>query len=797
MLTAGALGVAAFAVPNAQAASFNVTNLNDGGAGSLRDAISQANATAGADVITFQSGLTGTIALTTGQLDIRDSLDIQGPGAAALAVSGSNASRVFYLYSNSALLDISISGLTIRDGAASVGAGIADFNENLTLDGVTLQNNVATGDGGGLMMDGFDFSFTIRNTTITGNTASGDGGGIYIEDTNDDGVPNLIEDSIISGNQARRGGGIYLYDPDSPITIDRTTISDNTANQTGGGLHLQDTDTDGTFTITNSTISGNSAATGGGVYFYEPDNPVLLLNTTISGNEAASGNGGGVYFYNLYDTSLQFVTVVSNQANGSGGGLHVEQGTADLTNSIVADNTAVIDSDLGGPGDLDTTSSLIEVASASMNDNGDNLTGVDPQLGPLADNGGPTETHLPDPGSPVIDAANLGLTPGVTADQRGTTRPAGTAADMGAVELSGGTIAFSSATYSVDEDDGTVTLTVTRTGDTDPATVDYATAGGSATSGSDFTPDSGTLTFAAGQTSQSIILGILDDAATEGPETFTVTLSNPSAATLGAPSEATVTVADVENGTIQFSSATYSVNENGGSLTVTVVRTGGSDGTVTVNYATSNGTANAGSDYTATTGTLTFLPGDTSETFNVPILPDAVVEGDETFNLTLTTPTGGAVIGSPATAVATIVDAPVAAIAAVPIFDNFGRFFALVGSALAGLYMMTRKRLFGLFLALLFIAAATPSLFAAPAQQRHVKEEKAEKVRGTIASVTTTEAGTIIALKDGRSITLAKSTVVRDARGNAKQRVAVTALRAEQNVIIRTTRQGNVVKIVP
>ena len=110
-------------------------------------------------------------------------------------------------------------------------------------------------------------------------------------------------------------------------------------------------------------------------------------------------------------------------------------------------------------------------------------------------------------------------------------------------------------------------------------------------------------------------------------------------------------------GSFQFSLSTYSVNENGGSVTITVTRTGGSNGAVGVSYATSNGTATAGSDYTSTSGTLSWADGDTSsKTFSIPILDDSAYETDETVNLTLSSPTGGATLGSPSTAVLTIID---------------------------------------------------------------------------------------------------------------------------------------------
>jgi hypothetical protein len=109
-------------------------------------------------------------------------------------------------------------------------------------------------------------------------------------------------------------------------------------------------------------------------------------------------------------------------------------------------------------------------------------------------------------------------------------------------------------------------------------------------------------------------------------------------------------------GTLQLSSASYSVGENQGVATITVTRTGGSDGAVAVNYAASNGTATAGNDYTAASGTLTFADGETSKTFTVPIIDDSTVEANETVNLALSDPTGGATLGSLVLAKLTIVD---------------------------------------------------------------------------------------------------------------------------------------------
>src|SRR5262249_17482611 len=159
---------------------------------------------------------------------------------------------------------------------------------------------------------------------------------------------------------------------------------------------------------------------------------------------------------------------------------------------------------------------------------------------------------------------------------------------------------------------------------------DYATSNGTATAGSDYTAASGTLNFAAGETSKTFTVPILDDAAVETPETGNLVLSNPTGgASRGNVAAATLTINSddvAQSGSLQFRAASYSASETQGTATITVTRTGGSDGAVSVNYATSDGTARAGSDYTAATGTLNFAAGETSKTFTIPVLDDSEVE---------------------------------------------------------------------------------------------------------------------------------------------------------------------------
>ncbi|RLJ21373.1 hypothetical protein DJ030_04440 [bacterium endosymbiont of Escarpia laminata] len=219
---------------------------------------------------------------------------------------------------------------------------------------------------------------------------------------------------------------------------------------------------------------------------------------------------------------------------------------------------------------------------------------------------------------------------------------------------SAGTLALSTATETVAENAaGGITLTVSRTGGTDgPVSVDYATANGTAASPGDYTAVSGTLTFLDGETSQTIPLTLTNDTTWEPSEDFTVTLSNPVAASLGTQTSTTVTITDDDTrnaGTLALSSATATLSESGPAITLTVDRTGGLDGTVTVDYATTDGTATAPGDYTALSGTLTFLNGELSKTLTLTPTSDTTWEPSETFTLTLSSPVDAALGLSAAT----------------------------------------------------------------------------------------------------------------------------------------------------
>jgi hypothetical protein len=229
------------------------------------------------------------------------------------------------------------------------------------------------------------------------------------------------------------------------------------------------------------------------------------------------------------------------------------------------------------------------------------------------------------------------------------------------------TLAFSAATYSVSEATGTATITVNRTGRSGgPVRIRAVASAGTATATTDYTPTDVTLEWRNGDlTPKTFNIPIVNDGLAEGAETVNLTLSkNWCLGDVGTQSTAVLTINDgaapppppPSNGTLQLSAATYSAAEGAGNATITVTRTGGSAGAVSARLATTNGTA-AAADYTATDTIVSFADGDTTaKTVSVPILQDTTDEPDETVNLTLSTPTGGATLGAQTTAVLTITD---------------------------------------------------------------------------------------------------------------------------------------------
>jgi hypothetical protein len=417
----------------AYATTITVTNTDDSGPGSLRQALSVAN-----DGDTINFAVTGTITLTSAELVVSHSITISGPGAASLAVSGNATFRVFENFAS----NVTISGLTITDGFDSSdpgGGGILNHG-GLTLSDCTLNGNSVSGccpSGGGIFND--NGQLTVTDSIISGNSVGFDGGGIW--------SPNgtvIVTNTTFNNNSASREGGGLGYSRDATLTITNSVFSGNSAGDGGGGIG-GDIPYGGTLTVSDSTISGNSADRGGGIF--NDGGQLTLLNSTLNDNSASDGGGidnGGT-------ATVTNSTLSSNSASpGYGGGIMNEGGANTLTahNSTFSGNSAstghggaiftqgggatvqigdtVLDAGASGGTIFNNGGTVSSLGYNLASDNGGGLlTGpgdqinTNPMLGPLQDNGGPTFTHELSSGSPAIDAGDPSFTPPPDYDQRG------------------------------------------------------------------------------------------------------------------------------------------------------------------------------------------------------------------------------------------------------------------------------------------------------------------------------------------------------------------------------------------
>ena len=431
---------------------------------SLREALKTVDAGG-----TIDFAVTGTITLTNGELVIDKDVTIDGPGAGNLAISGNNVTRVLFVDQGNT---VEISNLSVTNGnSASDGSGGAIRNRgNLMLmhvtiadnsDGgisneaqghLTMSNSTVTGStsnrGGGILNHRSGSRLTVIDSTISNNSTNSEGGGILNTAGN---TAELTNTTLQNNSSNDFGGGIFNS---GVITITDSTIRENTANTNGGGIF----NTGGTSTVSDSTISGNSSFRGGGIWnddwatlnitrstvsnntasgdgggiFGKSQGIITLTNSTVSGNASTTGGGG---IDNSGSLTIVNTTITGNVAPGSlGGGGIYNNVPITLVNTILAGNTGSPGPDCGGPesptslghnliGD-DSGCGYIPAAG--------DLVNTDPLMGPLQDNGGPTETHALDPNSPAIIGGDDSAAP--LTDQRGVPRPQGAASDIGAYE---------------------------------------------------------------------------------------------------------------------------------------------------------------------------------------------------------------------------------------------------------------------------------------------------------------------------------------------------------------------------
>jgi hypothetical protein len=356
--------------------TLTVLNNLDSGPGSLRADIAAAQS---GDTIVFAPSLNGqTITLTSGYLAISKNLTIQGPGASLLTISGNHLSQVFHV---TGAQPVVLSGLTISN---ALGCGISNVS-TLTVSQCTLSGN------GGLLSGGGGIS---NGGTLT------------------------VSQSTLSGNSGTDGGGILNT---GALTVNQCTLSGNSARFYGGGIFNAGQNSllhPAYATLTNCTLSGNSAAAagvGGGGGLFVAEGTTTLTNCTISRNRCYNNIVGG----------------------GIGIGTYLP--TVNLTNTIVANNTYNdgFGSDIAYAGDVITMNYCLIGGSGPpvFNGVGNIFRVINPGVGPLQNNGGPTQTMALLPGSLAIGNGNNALAPAT--DQRGVKRldVAGETTDIGAYEV--------------------------------------------------------------------------------------------------------------------------------------------------------------------------------------------------------------------------------------------------------------------------------------------------------------------------------------------------------------------------
>ncbi len=400
--------------------TITVTSLADtlnAGAGNgvtLRDAIQAANTDASVDgsaagvagvqnVIVFTPGLTGTIKLELGQLTISSTMEIDGLGAGKTIIDAQQNSRIFGITSTAG--DVTLDGMTIENGLASDTGGAIQVQSRGTLSilNSTLSGNSTTGEtaSGGAVCD-WDGTLTVTDCTVSGNSTIGDnayGGALYSRDG-----AMTVTNSTLSGNSTagQMASGGAVYDWSGAVTVTNCLLSGNSTsgpNAYGGAMYSRT----GAMTVTNSTLSGNStsgaSAVGGAIDSFAGS--VTVTNSTLVQNHATNAAGGGIAAQHSAATITLCNTILAqNTDNGTAPDLDVAAGvTVTLAHSLIGDNqgTGLAAAPLGAP---DANGNLIGTAGAP----------IDPHLSSLAFNGGPTQTMALLPGSPALGAGSNAAT---------------------------------------------------------------------------------------------------------------------------------------------------------------------------------------------------------------------------------------------------------------------------------------------------------------------------------------------------------------------------------------------------
>ena len=355
---------------------------------------------------------------------------------------------------------LSLHNSVISDNTATRAGGV-DLTGQVSITQSTISGNSAADDGGGVFLSGLLSTLTLQNSLVSGNAAGGDVGGIAIQSNS----TATIQQSTIADNTATNGIGGIQVALNSQALIEESTIADNTSNFSCGGLFISGGSTG---TINNSTISANATNTSGCGGVGVVDSTASVANSTVTGN-SAGGDGGGFYVATIYGASgylsIGNTTITSNTADQGGGvvvSAYSDDATLVLGESLIAGNSAspgdeVVAESTGGSARTFadafnlfghaglTNAQAFSGFTPGASDINATSNGTNTPLGlilntTLADNGGPTQTHMLPFGSPAIDAVDDGSCPPPATDQRGEGRPvdgddsSSAECDIGAVE---------------------------------------------------------------------------------------------------------------------------------------------------------------------------------------------------------------------------------------------------------------------------------------------------------------------------------------------------------------------------
>jgi len=628
-----------------------VVNSNDSGAGSLRDTILHAcdGATITFDLTPGQ--VANPITLTSGELLMNKNLIIQGPNADVLTIQRSAAAGtpLFSIFNNPAGLSLGLSGLTLSNADSANNGGAIKNSGTLSLNAMALTNN-HTAAGGSALINEDTGNATIANSTFSNNHAD-ELAAIF----NPGGALSLTNSTLTgNANHGNAPGSAIFGDSVSGVTnITNCTISQNTGQSVAVWLNPNGP---GKINLKNTIVSGN---TGGDV-----SGTTDLGNNLIGGNAllAALGNYGG---------PTQTMALLP-------GSPAINAGTA--TDAPTTDQRGISRVGAVDIGAFESRGFTISAASGTpqsatiLSAFGSPLVASIGGVGGEPVNGGVLKFTAPAAGaSAVLTGGGATATASIAGGQASINATANGVG--GPYSVTASAIGATSASFSLTNNKGATTTAVTSS--LNPSDVNQNVTFTAKVTGA-VTP-TGTVQFkdnGANLGSPVALNGpgvaqLTTSTLTAGNHTITADYSGdgnllPSTGTLSAGQ--TVGFRPL----IKFSQATYSVNENGCVISITVVRQGDTSPAVTVDYATpddsaamsvlpcsnANGVASPRCDFTTALGTLRFAAGDTSKTFNVLISQDLWVEGNETAQLTLSNPTGGAAFQQPsdALAVLTIVD---------------------------------------------------------------------------------------------------------------------------------------------